>query len=257
MQVISYNEFLPLLLGAGALPPYTGYDDQVNSGIANEFSTAAYRFGHSMLSEILLRLNHAGNSTGDIALKDAFFNPDLIKTNGGVASLLRGLAAQEAQEVDNKVVDGVRNFLFGPPGSGGFDLASLNIQRGRDHGLARLNEARKAYGVKPHKKFSDITSSAAVQAALEAAYDHVNDVELWVGVLAEDHVEGALVGMTGQAILVDQFIRLRDGDRFWYQNDPFFVPALTAEVESTKLSDIIRRNTPVGDEIQDNVFLVL
>ena len=259
MQVITYNEFLPLLLGTGTLPPYTGYDEQVNPALANEFSTAAFRFGHSMLPEILLRLNKNGNSTGDIALKDAFFNPPLLKENGGVASLLRGLAAQEAQEVDTLVTDAVRNFLFGPPGSGGFDLASLNIQRCRDHGLARLNEARKAYGLKHHKKFSDITLNATVQLALEAAYDGgVKDVELWVGILAEDHVAGALVGETGQAILADQFIRLRNGDRFWYQNDPFFTndDDLLEEVKDTTLVDIIRRNTDIGDEIQDNAFLV-
>ena len=33
---------------------------------------------------------------------------------------------------DVRRVDDVRNFLFGPPGVGGFDLASLNIQRRRD-----------------------------------------------------------------------------------------------------------------------------
>ena len=81
-------------------------------------------------------------------------------------------------------------------------------------------------------------------------------MELWIGVLAEDHVVGAMVGETGQAILADQFIRLRNGDRFWYQNDPFFTAALTAEVETTKLSDIIQRNTHVGDETQNYVFLV-
>ena len=184
---------------------------------------------------------------------------EIVKEAHARAEEITQQAAQEAQEVDTLVTDAVRNFLFGPPGSGGFDLASLNIQRCRDHGLARLNEARKAYGLKHHKKFSDITLNATVQLALEAAYDGgVKDVELWVGILAEDHVAGALVGETGQAILADQFIRLRNGDRFWYQNDPFFTndDDLLEEVKDTTLVDIIRRNTDIGDEIQDNAFLV-
>ncbi|MHC4947080.1 MAG: peroxidase family protein, partial [Planctomycetota bacterium] len=50
MQVITYREFLPALLGDDAISPYAGYDDGVDPGISNEFSTAAYRLGHSMLS---------------------------------------------------------------------------------------------------------------------------------------------------------------------------------------------------------------
>lgn len=83
-------------------------------------------------------------------------------------------------------------------------------------------------------------------------------MDLWVAGLAEDHVLGAMVGETFHAIIVDQFFRLRGGDRFWYLNDPFFTEnsELMIEIESTKLSDIIRRNTKVGDELQDNVFMV-
>ena len=258
MQVITYQEFLPFLLGGDAIPAYSGYDPRVDPGIANEFSTASYRFGHSQLSPTLLRLNKKGSETENVELKDAFFNPEALPENGGIDSLLRGLAAQSAQEVDTRLVDGVRNFLFGPPGSGGFDLASLNMQRGRDHGLADYNAMRKAYGLREVRRFSDVTSDSALQDDLADAYGDVNDVDAWMGGLAEDHVPGALVGELVQAVLAEQFIGLRDGDRFWYQNDPFFTtdPGLTAEVEGTTLADIIRRNTKIGDELQDDVFRV-
>ena len=65
---------------------------------------------------------------------------------GGIAPVLRGLAAQVQQSVDTQIVPDVRNFLFGPPGAGGLDLASLNIQRGRDHGLSDYNSMREASG---------------------------------------------------------------------------------------------------------------
>ena len=83
---------------------------------------------------------------GSIALRDAFFNPGLI-TDENVGLLLQGLADEPCREVDTLIIDDVRNFLFGPPGTGGVDLASLNIQRGRDHGLPEYNEARRAYGL--------------------------------------------------------------------------------------------------------------
>ena len=117
LQAITYNEFLPALLGYDALSTYSGYDSTVDPGIANVFSTAAYRFGHSMLSSELLRLNNDGtvSDEGNLALQDAFFAPgDLV--DFGIDSLLLGVASQTAQEIDNMVVDDVRNFLFGPPG---------------------------------------------------------------------------------------------------------------------------------------------
>jgi peroxidase len=116
LQVITYREFLPLLLGRDALPPYLGYVPDVNPGIANEFSTVAYRFGHSMLSPTLLRVNLADNQLVETSLKDAFFTPLLIHQGGGISPILHGLATQMAQEVDTRVVDGIRNFLFGEPG---------------------------------------------------------------------------------------------------------------------------------------------
>ena len=114
------------------------------------FSTAIYRFGHSMLTPELLRLDNDGNviEAGNLSLRDAFFAPDEIVSNG-IDSLLLGGASQLAQEIDTQVVDDVRNFLFGPPGAGGFDLASLNIQRGRDHGLPDYNQARVDMGLEP------------------------------------------------------------------------------------------------------------
>lgn len=252
IQAITYNEFLPALLGPDAITPYQGYDPTVDPSIANEFATAAYRFGHSMLSGEVLRLNNDGTvaEEGSLTLREMFFNPREI-TDNGIDSLLLGLASQQAQEVDSMLVDDVRNFLFGPPGAGGFDLASLNIQRGRDHGLADYNTTRVAYGLDPVTSFDEISSNPDVVAALQATYDSVDDIDLWVGGLAEDHVPGASMGELFRTILVDQFTRLRDGDRFWYQN--VFTGRQLEAIEQTSLSEIITRNTDITS-LQENVF---
>ncbi len=256
MQVITYKEFLPVLLGPNALTDYSGYNPDVDASIRNEFSTAAYRLGHSLLSPQILRLNRRGKETrfGNLPLRDAFFAPHRIIDEGGIDPILRGLANQACQNLDELIIDDVRNFLFGQPGNGGFDLASLNIQRGRDHGLASYNDTRVALGLAPAASFADISSNSEIQAKLAAAYTTVDDVDLWVGGLAEDKLPDALVGEVFFTILKDQFERLRDGDRFWYEN--LMSNRRARAIEKTTLARVIRRNTRINKEIQDNVFLI-
>jgi hypothetical protein len=254
IQVITYRDWLPVLVGPDALAPYTGYDMTVEPSIANEFSTAAFRFGHTMLPPELLRLAANGSSIpeGPIALRDAFFNPQVVMDEGGIDPILRGLAYQRPQAIDPLVIDEVRNFLFGPPGSGGFDLASLNIQRGRDHGLPAYNELRVALGLAPKASWLDVTSDPIRAWRLAQAYPTPDHMDAWVGCLAEDTVPGALIGELARAVLVDQFERLRDGDRFWYQ---MLAPQWAEWAEQQTLADIIRRNTGIGAELQDDVFI--
>ncbi len=255
IQSITYNEFLPILLGPGALEPYTGYKPDVQAGIMNEFATAAYRVGHTFLPPELERLDATLQPIpeGSLPLANAFFNPDEYKTIG-IEPYLRGLASQMAQEVDTHVVDGVRNFLFGPPGAGGFDLASLNIQRGRDHGLPDYNSVRVALGLPARAGFTEITSNTDAQAALASMYSSVDDIDLWVAGLAEDHMPGAMVGETFWTIIKMQFERLRDSDRFWYQ--AYLPPHLMRMVEKRTLRKIIGTNTEIRGELQKDVFMV-
>lgn len=255
MQVITYNEYLPALLGHNSLDRYRGYDDSVDSTISNLFSAAAYRYGHSALSPTLLRVDANGEeiAEGHIALRDAFFSPHKL-AQGGIEPLLRGLTQQICQNIDPLVIDDVRNFLFGPPGSGGFDLVSLNIQRGRDHGLPSYNDTRQALGLATKLSFADISDDPEVQDRLAAAYDNVDQIDLWVGGLAEEKRDGALVGELMFTVFKQQFEALRDGDRFWYQAS--LNNRQTNQVENTSLADIIRRNTDIDSEIGNDVFHV-
>src|SRR5205085_4592352 len=127
------------------MPPYQGYNAAVNPGIANEFSTAFFRMGHSQLRDEIEFLDDNGVAVRDpLPLRDAFFNPAPVQATD-IGPVLKYLATDNASRVDTLVIDDVRNFLFGPPGAGGFDLAARNIQRGRDHGLADYNRIRTAY----------------------------------------------------------------------------------------------------------------
>ncbi len=253
IQAITYNEFLPNLLGDNALPAYQGYDAEQNPSINNEFAAAAYRFGHSMLSPELLRLDENGQevAAGNLALRDAFFQPDKV-AEAGIDPILRGAASQTAQALDPMVIDDVRNFLFGQPGQGGFDLVALNIQRGRDHGLPSLNDAREAMGLERITRFDDPVWQGDFGQKLSQVYASPDEVDLWVGGLAEKPKGDSLMGDTLSTIIGNQFTALRDGDRFWYENQ-FSGQALT-DLQGLSLSDIIKRNTDIVN-IQDDAMV--
>ena len=256
IQQVTYGEFLPILLGCGAIPHYRGYNNSVNSGVTTEFSTCAYRLGHSLVGDEILRLdeNYTQIPAGNLPLKDVFFDSSFLldKNNGGIEPVLRGFAKDKSEALDIEINDDLRNFLFGPPGKGGHDLASLNIQRGRDHGIPDINTIRKHLGLKPYTCWCEWISDLGDQYYMEQLYGNPGKVDLWVGGLLEKLFKDALVGETFFHILRDQFVRSRDGDRYWYQN------RLTREqqkiVQLTKLSDIIKRNTIIKN-IQKNVFL--
>ncbi|EDO44810.1 predicted protein, partial [Nematostella vectensis] len=220
-QKIVWEEYLPTVIGSeefARLGKYQGYNSSIHVGIFNEFSTAAFRFGHSQIGNTMHRLNENWEMAeqGHLSLRDAYFNPGRVIQEGGIEPLIRGMLKQFAQNVDTKFTDAVRNFLFGT-NTMGLDLVSLGIQRGRDHGLADYNAVREAIGLPRRASFAEITPDENTLKKFEV-YPSVDDVDLWVGGLAEEHVEGGCVGETFARIIAMQFKVLRDGDRFWYEN---------------------------------------
>ena len=256
IQAITYQEFLPALLGTEAPSVNSVYNPGLNASILNEFSTALYRVGHTMLPPSLMRMQNDGSEApgGAMELRDAFFLPQNLAATNELEHHLKGLASEIQQDVDTHMVDDVRNFLFGIPIPGGFDLASLNIQRGRDHGLPDYNSMRVAFGLSPKLTFADISSDLTVQAGLQSLYGTIDKIDAWVGALSEDHVIGCQAGELIAAGLVEQFTRTRDGDRFWYTRDDELVGDL-AWLSTLKLSDVIRLNSGITN-IQDDVFFM-
>ncbi|MGE0378161.1 MAG: peroxidase family protein [Planctomycetaceae bacterium] len=247
MQLITYQEFLPALMGPYA-PVLSDclYEPGTNPAIANEFSTALFRFGHSLLSP-QLRMDGAGLPVENIPLRNAFFNPAMLTSNLLNADrLLIGASRGLCQDVDNQIVEDVRSFLFGPPGAGGMDLATLNIQRGRDHGLPDYNTLRAAYGLSKVNSFNEISSKAAVRNKLASVYANVDEIDPWVGGLAEDHLPGANIGALLAAALSDQFLRVIKGDHFSFVNDPDLDQDLVRaliDLSLCSMDDVLRCNT--------------
>ena len=256
LQKITYYEWLPALLGSHAVDSYYGYDTGMDPQISNEFSTAAFRLGHTMLPSDYSTIDEYGNVV-PIALQDAFFTPSYI-TENGISAVIRGQAVTVQQEIDPFIVDDVRNFLFGP-GFGGLDLASLNIQRGRDHGIPSYSEVRQALGLSPVKEFYDISGNEYVVKGLSEAYGSygIDYVDLWTGGLCEDHLPDSSLGNTFTEIFKDQFYRLRHGDRFYFENTDVYSPDFIEKIKNTGLADIILRNTSLSyDDLNDYVFFI-
>ena len=99
----------------------------------------------------------------------------------------------------------------------GEKAAVAALEEGEDHGLADYNTMRAAYGLRRVRSFAEITSDRELQRKLRDLYGSVNNIDAFVGGLAEGHAAGSSVGPLFRRIIADQFERLRDGDSFWYQ----------------------------------------
>jgi hypothetical protein len=270
-QEIVYNGWIPAVLGTTALPAYKGYNPNVNPGIADEFSTVAFRFGHSMLDNDIDRDGNNGlPSAASVPLSEDFFDPTILNGNGqatitdpitgltssDIGALLKADADGDAQATDVLAVNAVRNELFNEviPGVGyGQDLIALDIQRAREQGIGSYNEVRQALGLKPVTSFAQITSNVQVQQELQQAYGNVNNIDAFEGGLAENHVAGSDVGPLFQAIMANQFARLRNGDRFFYLNETFDRSEQALLQQGNTLAKIIEANTNITN-LQSNVF---
>jgi peroxidase len=254
-QNILYTEYLPLLIGP-VLGAYRGYDPTINAQVTQEFSTAAFRMGHSEVSDTQEGLDNEGNVVFTESLAQAFFNTPEIDEANGINPLLRSLGVDFAQATDVYVVAALRDLLFATLVGGDvdeIDLIAIDIQRERDVGLSTLNETRRALGLKRYNSFAQLTTDPVLQGNLQAVYGTIDNVDLFIGGLAENHASGAIVGPTFQAIIADQFQALRAGDRFFWMNEGFDRQTASM-ISNTTLADIIERNADTPN-LQANVFI--
>jgi hypothetical protein len=196
-QYITYQEFLPAL--GIYLPPYRGYDPNVNPTLSNEFATVGYRV-HSMVhgefepevpASTYRQSRLAAFSASGVAVERegdevtlvvplglAYGNPRLLQSIG-LGPFLRGLGEERQYKNDEQIDDSMRSVLFQIPKPGSRDpskcgtpvvqpgcfsvvqdLGAIDIQRGRDHGMPYYNEMRIAYGLKPKRSYTAITGES-------------------------------------------------------------------------------------------------
>ena len=132
------------------------------------------------------------------------------------------------------------------------DLATLNVQRGRDHGLPPYliwkNFCRNQFNIS-----SDIANELTKIRFLQT-YGTLDTVDLFVGALAEEPLPGSIVGATLACIFGITFSRVRAGDRFWYENPGVFTQAQLDEIQKGTIARIICDNGDRIPVVQENAF---
>ena len=222
-QKITFEHWLPRTIGAKGmemLGDYEGYNPNVEASTSISFATATFRFGHAQISPEVIRLGSDFQEApyGNLPLHETAFCPAKIVYEGGIDSILRGMFGTPLKDINpqNIMTEEITESLFQLTRDIGLDLASLNIQRGRDHGLPGYNEWRRFCNLHVAYSFDDLAgeiSNAEVRQKLQELYGHPSNIDLFVGGLAEDPWYDSLVGPTFTCLIVEQFRRLRDGDR--------------------------------------------
>uniref|UniRef100_A0A914ULA6 Peroxidase n=1 Tax=Plectus sambesii TaxID=2011161 RepID=A0A914ULA6_9BILA len=267
-QHINYKEYIPKVIGPDLtdefdiLPRtrgfYNGYDSNVDATLLNEFSTAAYRFGHSLVQDQYeLRRGRAVSEKLDLV--NTFSDPSAIVRPNFLDRIFSGMSGQSSQMCDNQFSETLRDRLFEAKDKpfSGFDLPAFNIQRGRDHGLPPYVAYRRLFNLRVPRSFDDLKTimDPATVEGLKKTYVSVDDIDLYVGIVSERALPGAAVGPTAARIIADQFSRLKKGDRYWYERRSalLFTIEQLNEIRKVSLAKVICTHANI--DIQRDVFL--
>ncbi|KAF0293214.1 Peroxidasin [Amphibalanus amphitrite] len=273
MQHITANEYLPLLLGedlaqsASLLPQtegyFTGYSEQIDPTISNVFATAAFRFGHSQIQGLIKMVGAFSKTEDFIQLHRLYFNPFRLYQDTKMTSLVRGQLNTCSRATDGHLTSQITTHLFeAENATTGLDLGAINVQRGRDHGLPPYNAWRRRCGLPPVTSFEQlrgIVQQPEQVDHVQMLYRSIEHVDLYVGGLLERPLEGAAVGPTFACLLTDQFVRLKAGDRFWYESgDPNvrFTPDQLQEIRKANLARVLCDTSDDIRRVQERPMLL-
>ena len=267
MQKIVFEDYLPEVLGRATVQQHIldnfAYDPEQDPRVTNVFATAAFRYGHSLIRPEFARLGpgYKPIPAGPLSLGEAFFNPPQYNASDGTDPILRGLLTQNTRRSDEFLNPVITNALFATADDIGRDLGALNINRGRDHGLAPYPVWRefcikyyRGLGIDVFPEFR----SELTELHLIRTYGSLDTVDLFAGGMAEAPFTfggtNSILGPTFTCILTINFRAFARGDRFFYLGDAAFTAAQRAEVQKGSLSRVICDNSDGIQSIQANAF---
>nr|XP_004660925.2 dual oxidase 2 isoform X1 [Jaculus jaculus] len=267
-QNIALYEWLPSFLQKSP-PEYAGYRPFLDPSISPEFVVASEQFFSTMVPPgVYMRnsschfrevLSKGFGSSPALRVCNSYWNRENpnLKSAQEVDQLLLGMASQIAELEDRIVVEDLRDYWPGPDKFSRTDYVASSIQRGRDMGLPSYSQALLALGLEPPKNWSDLNPKIDPQVleATASLYNQdLSQLELLLGGLLESHGDP---GRLFSTIVLNQFVRLRDGDRYWFENphNGLFSEEEIAEIRNTTLRDVLVAVTNVDPSaLQPNVF---
>ncbi|PNI75089.1 DUOX1 isoform 5 [Pan troglodytes] len=273
-QNIAVYEWLPSFLQKTP-PEYTGYRPFLDPSISSEFVAASEQFLSTMVPPgvymsfgrpvglgvpQLVSLAPRKHPIRHISRAVCECHPSLQSAED-VDALLLGMASQIAEREDHVLVEDVRDFWPGPLKFSRTDHLASCLQRGRDLGLPSYTKARAALGLSPITRWQDINpalsrSNDTVLEATAALYNQdLSWLELLPGGLLESHRDP---GPLFSTIVLEQFVRLRDGDRYWFENtrNGLFSKKEIEEIRNTTLQDVLVAVINIDPSaLQPNVFV--
>ncbi|KAH8419210.1 hypothetical protein KR222_010706 [Zaprionus bogoriensis] len=275
MAHITYNEFLPVLLGRnlseakGLLPARDDlsaadtYDPLVNPSIANCFAAAAFRFAHTLLPG-LFNVSRDNSTPEAIELHKMLFNPFSLWMPHGIDHALQTASNTPVLRVDRFFSLEITQKLFEGTAEDrvpicGLDLVSLNIQRGRDHGIPAYPIFRRHCQLPPVDTWEQMAQAVdnATLDSIKQIYDSPQDVDVYTGAVSEPPLEGAIFGPLLSCLVSDQFMRLKLGDSHWYERKigpQRFSRAQLAEIYKSSLAAVICRNSDGIRRVRQHVM---
>ncbi|NWW88131.1 DUOX2 oxidase, partial [Rhynochetos jubatus] len=266
-QSIVLYEWLPALLGRH-VPEYKGYQQHLDPSLSPEFVAAAGQFLATMVPPGVYKRDRScqfqrvpgpSGSFPAVRLCNSYWSRKSTRLQQAedmdVDNLLLGMSSQIAEREDNIVVEDLQDYWYGPLKYSRTDYVASWLQRGRDLGLPTYNQAREQFGLKPLQNWSDLAPHLDQQVLGKVAALYANNtagLELLPGGMLE--VDSSLFS----AIILDQFVRLRDGDRFWFENtkNGLFTAEETMEIRNTTYHKVLTAVTYAEPtDLQPHVFV--
>lgn len=256
IQHITYKMWLPSLNGKIFEELYdsydTGYNQDIDPTITNSFATAAFQFVNSLLDQDIQLMDEDRSMTSH-RLKDNYYKPDIVSQKGGLAKLLRGMTTQKSQGMDMNYKDDLQHHWLGR-----LDVLAVDVQRGRDHGLPGYIQYRTLCGQSAATTFQHLANLIPQEIVdkLSKVYEHPSDIDLVIGLMAENPLPGSLLGPTATCLIKEQLWRTKAGDRYFYSHMDevgSFTKRQLAELKRVSLARLLCDNAGINS-IQRDVF---
>ncbi|CAG9789463.1 unnamed protein product [Diatraea saccharalis] len=266
-QQIAYYDLMPnivdyrYLLKNGVIFPDHGhvddYDPSLEPRVSIDYAVATRWFHVLQEGKLNLYDNH-GKILRQLGTVDLVLHTGVLPQNNTIEGLTQGSFRQPCASTDKVIDPDMGERVLGRLQFAS-DIMSTDIMKGRDHGLPSYNRYRELCKLPVAHDFEDLYHWLPHDQveSMQMLYEDVEDIELMAGILSEVEMGDGVVGETLACIIVDQLLRWRRADRFWYENTVHpgaFTPEQLYEIRKMTMSKLLCDHGDAVDAVQPNAF---